>query len=534
MTSILSSDSSEQPSETGVSAQLSTIRKNFLREGMIAVLVIAIAKLVLHCIFNFRYGYFRDEFDYLICGRHLAWGYVDQPPLIPFLTRLGQWLLGDSLRAIRFLPALWISAVVVLTAMMARQFGGRRFALVLSAIGILVAPIYLSDGSLLTTNCLEPLLWTGCAYFAVEAIQTGNSRYWLWFGIVAGIGLEEKYSIAFFCFAVAVGLILTKERRVFTDKWLWMGVAAAFLIFLPNLLWNIHHHWPFLELMHNIRASGRDVHLSAVRYIAQQIVLLHPVLAPIWITGLLAMLFASNMKPYRSLGWSYLVTLTVFIVLNGKHYYLAPIYPLLLASGAVTIEGAIERWHQRWLQPVIVVILVAAGAWIAPLVMPILSIDEFIAYMDKLPIKVSPSEHSHTSAMLPQYYADQFGWEEMVAVVNQAWLRVPSQDRTDCGIFAQNYGQAGAIDFLGSRYRLPPALSGHQTYFLWGPRSYSGNCLIVVGDKRARLEELYQQVEYVGTSDNPYALERNVQVFLCRHARFGSLKKFWPQLKVWD
>lgn len=509
-------------------------QKSFLAGGMFAVLAIALAKLILHCVFNNRYGYFRDEFDYLACGRHLAWGYVDQPPLIPFLARLNEWLLGDSVRSVRFFPALAISAAVVLTGMIARQFGGRRFALVLSAVAILVSPIYLSDGSLLTTNCLEPLLWMGCAYFAIEAIRSGKSHHWLWFGVIAGVGLEEKYSIAFFCFALVAGLLLTKERRVFADRWIWLGGLAAFLIFLPNFLWNVHYHWPFLELMHNIKASGRDVQLSPLQYISQQMILVHPVLTPIWITGVIALLFAPRMRSYRFLGCSYLITLTIFIVLKGKNYYLAPIYPMLLASGAVVIEEGIERSRQRWLQPAIIMILLAAGAWFAPLVVPILPIDQFIGYMNKLPIKVPRNEHSHMSAVLPQHYADQFGWEEIVAVVNQAWLRIPQSERNDCAIFAQNYGEAGAIDFFGKRYGLPPALSGHQTYFLWGPGGYSGNCLIVVADRKERLQELFTHVEFVGVSESSYALENHVPVFLCRGARFGSLSALWPKLKKWN
>ena len=264
--------------ETGHHAQ------KFLAGGMMIVVAIAFAKLVLHCIFNNRYGYFRDEFDYLSCGDHLAWGYVDQPPLLPFLVRISRIVLGDSLRSIRFLPALASSLVVVLAALIAREFGGRRFALVLTAIAVLIAPIYLSAGSLLTTNSLEPLLWMGCTYFAILAIKR-DGRYWLAFGLIAGLGLEEKYSIAIFGLGIVIGLLLTKHRRVLIGKWFWMAGSLAFLIFLPNIIWNVRNHWPFLELMHNIRVSGRDVQLTPVQFFMQQVLLLHPLTALIWITG---------------------------------------------------------------------------------------------------------------------------------------------------------------------------------------------------------------------------------------------------------
>jgi 4-amino-4-deoxy-L-arabinose transferase-like glycosyltransferase len=516
---------------------------------MLIIWLVALAKLLFHIYFNNRYGYFRDEFDYISCGDHLAWGYVDQPPLIPFLIHINRAVLGDSLRSIRFIPALASSLLVVQTALIAREFGGRRFALLLSAIAIVIAPQFLSNGSLLGTNCLEPNLWMGCAYFAILAIKRAETdekapRCWLWFGVVAGVGMQEKYSIAVFGFGVVIGLLLTAQRRVFRNRWIWLGGLAAFLIFLPNLLWNLHYHWPFLELMRNIRAEGRDVVLPLPQFFLQQTLLLDPITAPIWLTGLFALLFSARLKPYRVLGWCYLACFTVFFVLHGKSYYLAPVYPMLLAAGAVAIESAINgkpigepanaRPRRLWLKAVIVIVLLASGAHLAPITVPVLSPNGFLAYMKTLPFKLPVMEHSHARAALPQWYADQFGWEEIVAETALAWNHIPVADRKDCGIFAQDYGQAGAIDFLGGHYGLPPALSGDRTYFLWGPRGYSGNCLIVLGDRGERLEQLFANVEYIGeSSDNPYALETEISVNICRGPRFGTLTVLWPQVKHW-
>lgn len=505
-----------------------------VKTGMAIIWAIALAKFLFHLYFNNRYGYFRDEFDYMSCGDHLAWGYVDQPPLIPFLIRITRAVLGDSLRAIRFVPALASSLLVVQTALIARELGGKLYALVLSAVTVLIAAQYLSDGSLLTTNCLEPNLWMGCAYFVVLAIRRGDPRYWLWVGVIAGIGMEEKYSIALFVFGIVAGLLLTEQRRTLLNKWIWLGGLAAFLIFLPNLLWNIHYHWPFLELMHNIRAEGRDVVLPAGQYFLQQLLLLNPLTAPIWIAGLIAFFVSPRMKPYRVLGWSYLICYGVFFALHGKVYYLAPVYPMLLAAGAVVIESALQAPRVAWLKPAIVVVLLANGAYLAPIVVPVFSPDRFIAYMRALPFKLPVMEHSHARAALPQWYADQFGWQEMVDETAVAWNELDPAERGDCGIFAQDYGQAGAIDFLGRPYGLPRSLSAHQTWFLWGPRGYSGNCMIVLDDRRERLEELWSNVHYVGISaENPYALEREIPVFICRGPKFGRLANLWPTLKKW-
>jgi hypothetical protein len=370
--------------------------------------------------------------------------------------------------------------------------------------------------------------------------------------VAAGVGMEEKYSIAVFGFGIVVGLLLTEQRRAFADKWIWLGGLAAFLIFLPNLLWNIRYDWPFVQLIHNIKADGRDVVLGPVQFLWQQILLVNPLTLPIWLRGLLFLLFSARLRPYRFLGWCYLVCYAVFFVLHGKIYYLAPVYPMLLAAGAVVIEGAIDGWTEtrtdgqanersnsgwrrlQWLKPVIVVVLLADGVYLSPIVVPVLSPDRFLVYAKHLPFKLPVTEHAHERAALPQWYSDQFGWQEIVDETTIAWNQLAPEERQDCGIFAQDYGQAGAIDFLGRRNGLPASLSGHQTWFLWGPRNYSGNCMIVLDDSRQKLEQLWQQVDYVGTSAaNPYALEQQIDVYICRGKKFDSLATLWPHVKKW-
>src|SRR5262249_23655252 len=232
-------------------------------------------------------------------------------------------MFGDSLRGIRFFPALSTSALVIVSAMVARELGGRRFAIVLCAFAVAIGPFYLSDGSLLTTNSLEPLLWMGCIYFAIIAIKRNDPRYWLWFGVVAGIGMEEKYTIAVFGLGIVMGLLLTEQRRALFNKWIWLGGLAAFLIFLPNLLWNWQNDWPFLQLIRAIRAEGRDVVLGPAAFFLQQTLVVNPMAAPIWIAGLVALLFSRPLRPYRVLGWSYIVSYIVIFLQHGKNYYLA-------------------------------------------------------------------------------------------------------------------------------------------------------------------------------------------------------------------
>jgi len=221
-------------------------------------------------------------------------------------------------------------------------------------------------------------------------------------------------------------------------------------------------------------------------------------------------------------------------VLHGKSYYLAPIYPLLLAAGAVTVEAGFARSSLKWLKPAIAVVLIASGVHLTPIVVPVLSPDAFLAYMKYLPFKLPVMEHAHARAALPQWYSDQFGWKEIADETHIAWNRIPVDERSDCGIFAQDYGQAGAIDFFGRRQGLPGAMSGDRTYFLWGPRGYSGDCMIVLDDRQATLERYWNHVEFVGTSAaSPYALEQQIDVFLCTGKKFDSWTNFWPRLKRW-
>ena len=506
---------------------------------MALVWAIALAKLIFHIYFNNRYGYFRDEFDYLSCGDHLQWGYVDQPPLIPFLTHLSRALLGDSLRAIRFLPALASSLLVVQAAVTARQLGGRGFSLLLTALCVALAPLYLSNAGLLGTNCLEPNLWLGCAQFVILAIKRGDSRYWIGFGVVAGLGMEEKYTIAVFGFGVVIGLLLTEQRRTFLRPWIWLGGLAALLIFLPNLLWNLHNDWPFLQLIRTIRAEGRDVVFGPVQYLFQQMVITSPFATPIWLAGLFALLFWRPLRPYRVLGWGYLVSYTVIYLQHGKNYYLGPIYPMLFAAGAVAIDSVLDGRKESpsfrsWLKPVIAGVVAISGIYLTPIVVPVLSPERFLAFSKTLPFRLPVNEYAHARAALPQWFADQFGWKEIADETVVAWNRVPPAERADCGIFAQDYGQAGAIDFFGRREGLPGAMSGDRTYWLWGPHGYSGNCMIVLDDSKEVLDRLFNSVEFVGRSPaNEWALEQQIPVFICKGKKFESWTKVWPHLKRW-
>ena len=304
----------------------------------VLIAVFSIAALLVHLLTNGRYGYFRDELYYIACGRHLAFGYVDQPPLSILLLRLSQLLLGDSLFAIRLLPALAGAAIVALTGMIAREIGGRGWAIALACAATLSALFYLAVGNFFSMNAFEPLFWMGAVYLLVRIINGGSPTLWLWLGVLLGLGLENKHSMAFFGVGIFVALLLTPERRHFAHKWIWLGGLIAFAIALPNILWQARHDWPTYELLSNIAHSNKNVALSPAQFIAQQAVFLNPGTLPLWLSGLFWLFGSRDGRRYRVIGIIYLVTLAEFIVLHGKSYYLAPAYPMLFAAGGVAVE----------------------------------------------------------------------------------------------------------------------------------------------------------------------------------------------------
>src|SRR6516165_7693324 len=341
--------------------------------GVIALFSVAIAKLLVHLYASRHYGYFIDELYYLACGDHLDWGYVDQPPMVALIAKIARSLFGDSLRAIRFLPALAGAAKVLLTGLIARELGGNRFAQILAALAVLVAPGFLAVDNLLSMNSFEALLWTGCAYVFVCIIKTGNQKLWIWFGLLAGVGLENKHSMLIFGAGIVIGLLLTPHRRSLAKRWIWIGGAIAFLIFLPNLVWNIRHHFPFLELLANIRRSGRDVPLGPLKFFGEETLTLLPLTLPIWLAGLWFYFLSKPGRPFRVLGWAWLFTAAVVVARSPRLYYLYPAFPLLFASGSVMWESWLaERRHER-LKLAYLILMVLAGIVFLPRAVTVVS-----------------------------------------------------------------------------------------------------------------------------------------------------------------
>lgn len=493
------------------------------------VAALALAKLLFQLITFHGYGIFRDELYYLACGRHLAWGYVEFPPLIAVLARAVTTILGDSLFAIRLLPAVAGAGLVVVTAMIARELGGGRFAQGLAGLAVIVVPAWMSIDHILNTNAFEPLFWAGCVWLALRAWNTGDSRYWLGFGVVAGLGLQNKHAMLFFGFGLVIGLLLTPLRKSFAQRNLWLGGAIAALIFLPNILWQISLGWPTLEFLQNA-VKYKNAILTPWQFFTTELGLTVGAV-PIWIAGLWFLFFHPRGKAYRALGWAYLIIFATLCVLHGKGYYLLPAYPMLLGAGGVCLEEACARPGWRWLRRALIATMLVSAAVSAPMAVPLLPVETFVRYAAWLGIE-NPKEERHEMGRLPQFYADMFGWRNMAEQVATVFHGLSPEDQAHVVIFAYNYGDAGAIDYYGPGLKIPNAISGHNNYYLWGPGQTDPQVAIVIGGRPEWARRLFRDVRAAGRIVEPNAMpfENNLTIWVCREPTV-PLRQVWRMLK---
>jgi len=500
--------------------------------GTAIVVYVGLVRIVLYLLAGPHYGYFRDELYFLACGEHPAWGYVDQPPLIGWTAWLLEHTIGTSLWALRLLPAVAGVATILLAGRLAGELGGGRWAMFLAALATLMAPVLLAMSHLFTMNAFDPLLWTAIALLIVRIANGGGERLWLVVGALVGITILNKYGVIFWVSGIFAGLCLTPLRRSLRQRWLWIGCTIAALIALPNFLWEWTHHFPFLELMHNVRESGRDIALPPLPYLQAQAQMLGFIAALLVLFALL-FFFSRRGRPFRVLGWAYLVFLAEMMFLHGKMYYLAAVYPMLFAAGAVWMESVTRRKAWVWAKPGLAGAIIAVSGIYLPTILPVLSVPHFLSYEHKLGIEQQKFEHN-TPGVLPQLYADMFGWEEIAQRVAAFYHSLPPGVQRRTAIFANNYGDAGAIDLFGPKYGLPKAIGGHQNYWIWGPRDYSGESMIVLGEGDERnMQNDCTSYSVIGTTQYPLSRPDEWNpIYYCRGFKW-DLQTIWPELKRW-
>ncbi len=505
--------------------------KQWFSSDTALLIYIAAGKFLLHMLVSSQYGYFRDELYYLAASRRLDFGYVDFPPLIALITALVRVTLGVSLPALRLLPALAGAAVVFLAGRMAREFGAGKFGQALSALCVLAAPVFLGINSILTMDSFEQFFWALALYLLIRIFRDDSPKLWLAFGLAAGISLTAKISFLYLGLALAAGLLLSSQRSQFRRWQIWAGGGIALAFLLPYIAWNVAHGLPTVEFWANY---GQKVsRASPLEFIVQQILIMHPFTLPVWLTGLV-FFFRPAGRPYRALGWMYPVLLAVFILQGAKFYFLVPFYPVLLAAGAAQAERFFSLRILGWARPVSLIAIGLSGLVFAPSGMPLLPLDLELRYQAALSPLVNVNSEAADSGALPQILADQFGWVEMADTFAEYYNRLPAKDKAKACIVAGNYGEAGALEFFGPARGLPPVISGHNSYFLWGPGGCTGEVIFYYGYGTEReLRSVFESVEWLGFTHCTYCMpyENNRSIYLCKGIK-RPLDEIWAEMKM--
>ena len=488
-------------------------------------LIAAAITFVLHVLGNPHYGFFRDELYFIACGRHPAFGYVDQPPLVPWLDALSQ-SFGPSLVALRALPAFCAGIAVYASCLLAFELGGSTFAAVLTALATALAPVLVAFGTLAGPDMVNYCTWPLAALFVLHALR-GDSRSWLWAGLALGIASEAKYSVAFFGPALLLGIACTRQRREFATPWFWAGCGAAIAIALPSVIWQAAHGFPMIELLKNGQ-HGKNVVLSPPAFVVQEILITGIVFAPLWIAGFARLLLDAQT---RWLGYALAFLFVGMIALHAKSYYPAPAFPILFAAGGAAAESATERL--RFWRPVALVVALAS-VLLLPFTMPLLPEETVVAYaraMHYVPAKLE----NNAEPALPEVLADMHGWPELTAAVASVYDTLTPADRAKAGIYTGNYGEAAAIDFFGAAYGLPHAISGHNNYFLWGHGNYDGSVLIDVGATVDDDRGVCYDVRPGTTFANPWGMryEDHLGIVVCRRLR-APLERMWARQRHYE
>ncbi len=484
------------------------------------LLILAAARLIVHCATNWQYGFHRDELGLLDDARYLDWGYVSYPPFTAFLGRIALILFGPSLVGVRVFAALAQSVAMVLTGLMARELGGRRWAQVVAALAAAVAPMSVCMGTMLQYIALDYLWWVLAAYGVIRLLRTENPRYWLMIGAALGLGMMTKYTMIFFIAGIVAGVLFTPARRYLKSPWLWAGATLSIVIFLPNLIWQMRHDFISLTFLQHIHERDVEIGRTGGFFVQQLFASANLFTLPLWLAGL--WFFVVRVR-YRTLGWMFFVPLILFFLAKGRFYYMAPAYPMLFAAGAVVWEIWLERRSK-------IAARIGRGAtWAA------LGAGAAFSAVTMMPIAPINSGVWRRTSKIHDNFTEQIGWPELAKTVADIYFRLPEEERPSTAILAGNYGEAGAINLYGQPRGLPEVISGINTYWWRGYGSQPPEVVILVGFPREAAERFADEVELAGHVTNPYGVRNeetkdHPDIFVCRGFK-KSWSEFWKHFQ---
>lgn len=517
-------------------ANKSAVVTRLVQGDLSVIFYMSLLKLMLHISVNLfgGYGIFRDELYYLACADHPALGYVDHPPFSIYLLSTVTWIFGDSLFTIRLVAAIAGAITVFFIGLMTIRLGGNKFAQFM-ACACSFSLINLAMNSFYSMNSIDILCWTVVSYVMIIIIQDGNKKHWIVLGLILGVGVMNKIGVLFLGAGLFAGMLITAQRKWLATPWPYAAGIISFLFFIPYIVWNVQHDMAHLEFIRNA-SEGKYSSLSVLDFISGQFLLNNPFASFIWVAGLLSLLVSNSLQQYRLLAFLYLGPCIIFL-LNGtsKAEYLAPAYSTLWAAGGVWIEKflSFKQWATAY-KTVVSMVVVLSGIVLMPMVLAVLPVERYIAYAETLGVKPSTPENKEL-AQLPQFYADMFGWEQKAITVSKVYQSLTEEEKIKCAIYGDNYGRCAAIDYFGKNAGLPGAIGSHNNYWIWGPRNYTGEVVIIVGGKYDDYVKNFEHVSIEATINCRYCMpyEDNMNIYLCRGLK-EPLKDIWPRIKKFE
>lgn len=484
------------------------------------IFILSLVKLLIHLVANRNYGFHRDELLHLSVSEHLAWGYMEFPPFIAVVGKAAHFIFGYSLSGVRLFPTLAGVAILVLCCLIAKELCGKRNAILLAGILVLAFVPFFRNHTLFQPVAFDQLFWTLGFYYLIKYFNSKDKKFLLYLGITAGIGLMNKYTFVVWGFGIAAGLLFFERGKAFKDKWLYVSGIIALVIVLPNIIWQYTHNFPLITHLAKLKESQLD-EIGPYDFALDQLKM--PFTLLISLIGLGAVFIDKELRKYKSIGIAVLVIFFTMWFLKSKAYYFFAIYPVLFAFGAVKTEKLLQKkpiWNY-----VVAVILFVPTIFFIPMATPVLPIEEFVSYN-----RLTPEKDGRV--ILTGDYADMFGWDEQVKLVDSLYQSLPENEKKKCIILAENYGEAGAIKILGDKYQLPDPVSRHGSFWTWGPGEKDGEVFISVGNEEEVVNKLFEENRLIKMVTHKYAIdeENNIPVYVCRKPK-TNLRQLWPELE---
>lgn len=499
-----------------------SVSKIFIENKFLWIISAVNFLIIYLSVFNTSYGYFIDEFYYIACANRPAFGYVDHPPLAPFLLTLIQSVFGNSVYVLRILPAASGSAAIFMSGIITRQTGGGKYAQVISAVSVMCIPTLAAMSGFYSMNAFEPLLTVLMFYFILKMVDKDNPKEWIPAGVVIGLGLLNKHTFGIIALFMTISLLVGGYKKYIFSKWFLYAVLIAFIMFLPNILWQIAYNFPTLEFYRNI-TSDKNVYTPPLEFIKNQLISMSPATFFIWITGFIYFMFSKKHKACRFIAVFFLISFLFFLLTgSSRSDRLSFVYPIIFTGGAIFWENIILKRNAKWIMPLLILLLLTGLAISIPVILPYFNYEMVRRHTEM--IGMNTEIERGNKPPLPQLLADRIGWKEKVELMGEAFNTLTSEEKSRAIVAGDNYGQAGALELFGAEYGFPIVASGHNNYYLWSKEKLKGNILLQFDDNAEGLKKAFDSViEYPGMFYSPFVTshENNLKVFICKGPKYS-------------